>query len=45
MMCVHVPNANKRVSNILIAIRDGGIPAQYRNLQRTDRQRLVRESM
>src|SRR6218665_3046691 len=32
MMCVHVPAANDKVFNLLIALRDGQILAQYRKL-------------
>ncbi|MCW5238436.1 deaminated glutathione amidase [Verminephrobacter eiseniae] len=36
MMCVHVPAANGKVFNLLIALRDGHILAQYRKLHLYD---------
>ncbi|WP_265259477.1 deaminated glutathione amidase [Verminephrobacter aporrectodeae] len=36
MMCVHVPAANDKVFNLLIAIRDGKLLAQYRKLHLYD---------
>lgn len=36
MMCVHVPAVNGKVFNVLVAIRDGQILAQYRKLHLYD---------
>lgn len=36
MMCVHVPATNDKVFNLLIALRDGQILAQYRKLHLYD---------
>lgn len=36
VMCIHIPSENERVVNLLIAIRNGGIVAQYRKLHLYD---------
>jgi predicted amidohydrolase len=36
MMCIHVPAADDRVWNVLVALRDGQILAQYRKLHLYD---------